>query len=349
LLKSQFSKFTLKFKFEAGTSRGVLTEKDSYFIKIWDKDKSVFGLGEAGPLFGLSVEFDANFEELFKHFISLLNTESYDLAQDYAIPSSVKFALEMAILDLNNGGKRLIYDNAFARSETSIPINGLVWMGDKDFMMAQLKEKIDSGYNCIKLKIGAINFTDELDLIKYIRKEYAVEDMIIRVDANGAFGYDVALRNMESLSQLDVHSIEQPIKANQIELMSRLIKESPMPIALDEELIGIRKPSEKLDLLKVLNPHYLVLKPSLHGGLSETQEWIKLAEQNSIKWWITSALESNIGLNAVTQLCANYSNEAHQGLGTGQLYHNNIDSPLEIENGFVKRNPSKNWDLIGLF
>lgn len=351
MIKAQVKKYTLNFKFLAGTSRGTLKTKDSWILKVSDENGNT-GYGEAGPLSGLSSEFG---EDIGKFMIDYLDKfrnlpeEILDIIKsDYEIPSSVKFAMETALIDLINGGGRLIFDNSFSRYESKIPINGLIWMGDFEFMNNQLEEKIKEGYNCIKFKIGAIYFEDEIKLIKSVRDRFSKDEVIIRVDANGAFSFDEALEKMKILSDLDVHSIEQPIKAGTWELMNKFIQKSSLDIALDEELIGIREQSEKSDLLDTIKPDYIVLKPSLHGGIQETKEWIDLAEEREIKWWITSALESNIGLNAIAQLCGEYDNPLHQGLGTGMLYHNNIPSPLEIKRGYISINPEKSWGFSAM-
>jgi o-succinylbenzoate synthase len=345
----EIAKHRLQFKFRAGTSRGVLTHKDSFFIKITDGQRGVSGIGEAGPLSGLSSEFGKDLTPEFKVTLDeiaegeMLLSEKLD--DNYSIPSSVKFAIETALLDLDNGGRRCIFDNDFYSAKKQIPINGLVWMGDMDFMREQIRKKLSEGFNCIKIKIGALNFDDEVSLIRAIRKEFDPEQIVIRVDANGAYDYDQAMKYMDILHSLEVHSIEQPVKAGQWEVMKRVSNESPLPVALDEELINVRTPREQSELLNTIEPQFIVLKPSLHGGLSETQSWINLAEENGINWWITSALESNIGLNAIAQFTARFNNHIHQGLGTGQLYQNNIESPLEIKKGYIQYNKSLGWQL----
>ena len=344
-------KYKLNFKFEAGTSRGVLHAKDSWFVKLYEaKKKETFGIGECGPLPGLSPDLDHDIEQLF-HKISLAISNLDELSYDEVcrlVPShfpAVRFALETALIDLRNGCKRMISDNEFARSNSSIPINGLVWMGDKELMINRIKSKIDEGFDCIKIKVGAINFEDELALLQYIRTHFNSKQVTIRLDANGAFKPERALEKLEQLSAYDIHSIEQPIMQGNRETMRKLCVESPIPIALDEELIGVEDASSKAELLDQIMPAYIILKPTLVGGLSASAEWIDLAESKGIGWWITSALESNIGLNAIAQFTADYPIDMAQGLGTGQLFHNNIPSPLSIKRGKLFYGGQSQWDL----
>ena len=240
----------------------------------------------------------------------------------------------------------MIFDNGFARGEERIPINGLIWMGEKSFMQQQIEEKLKAGFNTIKLKIGAIDFDTELSLLEGIRDQYSTNDITLRVDANGAFTVTDAMHKMEQLAALEIHSIEQPVKPGQFELMKMLCAESPLDIALDEELIGIHTKPEKRALLVEIKPQYIILKPALLGGLLACQEWIEIAESLKIGWWMTSMLEANIGLNAIAQFTAQYKPTLPQGLGTGQLYHNNIDSPLEIRKGELLYNKVKGWAEI---
>ena len=347
-LKAQYYKHTLNFRFDAGTSRGVLKNKDSYFIKIYDENNpDTFGLGEAGPLEGLSLDFGFLAENRLKDIVNDLNSGDYKNFDDLKLElhdfSSVKFALEMAISDLKNGGKRQIFDNSFFNDQRSIKINGLVWMGEKDFMKKQIVDKLESGFDTIKLKIGAIDFETEMELLQFIRKQFSVQVISIRVDANGAFSPDNALEKLNILSDLNIHSIEQPIKINQWEQMAVLCEKSPIPIALDEELIPHY--AQKEELLTTIHPQYIILKPSLMGGMEGAKEWVDAAQNLGINWWLTSALESNIGLNAICQFAAEHNNFLPQGLGTGQLYHNNFDSPLEIQKGEIYYNQNKGWNL----
>lgn len=341
-LKADWCKHTLKFKFTAGTSRGSLKEKTSYFLKLWSNDNpEFFGLGEAGPLFGLSPEFESISTEI-KSLVASINSEG-EIPEN--LSSSLRFALETAQLGLQNLSFDKIYKNQFEEGSAKIPINGLIWMGDASFMRKQISEKLEHGFTTIKLKIGAIDFETEYEIIKELRSQFSASDLSIRVDANGAFSIERAKEVLKLLKEQDVHSIEQPILAGNWEEMAALCENSPTPIALDEELIAVDK---KMRLLEVIQPQYIILKPGLHGGLASTKEWIELAQSKKIGWWITSALESNIGLNAICQFTAQYQDLLPQGLGTGQLYHNNFPSPLKIEKGFISKTGNENWDLSDL-
>ncbi len=352
-ISASYKKLTLQFKFDAGTSRGVLKEKDSWFIKIKDnKNPLVYGIGEAAPLKGLSIDYVPDFEEKLKEVCSLIAaTSSLDAwrqtiaelhLQDYP---SIVFALETAFLDLVNGGRRIIFDTVFSRGEQSIPINGLVWMGEKAFMQKQIEEKLRAGFSCIKIKVGAIDFETELLLIKEIRNRFSEKDISIRLDANGAFNIKEAPGKLHELSKYKIHSIEQPIQQGQPEAMAELCSSSPIPIALDEELIGVKTKEDKIELLDIINPPFIILKPTLLGGINSSREWIELAEARSIKWWFTSALESNIGLNAIAELTSCYPVTIPQGLGTGQIFHNNIESSLVVSLGAINKSPLREWDL----
>lgn len=361
-LKAVFSKHTLHFRFEAGTSRGVLTEKDTYFIKIFDSENpKVFGLGECAPLKGLSCDDRPDFELQLLSICENFNTLELDVfpwniniileqVLDHAYPSVV-FGFETALLDLINGGKRVVFNNAFTRSERALEINGLVWMGNKDFMLRQVREKLDSGYNCIKMKVGAIDFQKELEILDSIRNKYSQHEISLRVDANGAFSMNDVYEKLDKLATYQLHSIEQPIRQNQPELMAEVCKNTPLAVALDEELIGLPDYTDKYRLLKKIMPQYIILKPTLLGGFQQCREWIENANRLKIGWWITSALESNIGLNAIAQFTAEFNNPLPQGLGTGQLYHNNVPSPLEITSGRLHYKPQNDWDIskVGLF
>lgn len=355
-LKVKWLKHTLKFKFEAGTSRGVYTEKDTFFLKIFDSENpSVFGLGEAAPLKGLSIDDLPNFEEILQELCDTFNNLDLEVFEwniniilsqliDDRFPS-IKFGFETALLDVMNGGQRVIFDNDFSKSKKAININGLVWMGSKDFMTAQVNEKLAAGFDTIKMKVGAINFAEELEILSSIRQQFSAEQITLRVDANGAFSPEEAPEKLIQLTNYQIHSIEQPIKQQQPEAMAELCENSPLPIALDEELIGVSDYVQKMQLLKKLKPTYIILKPTLLGGLQHCREWIEIASRLHIGWWMTSALESNIGLNAISQFTAEYKNPLPQGLGTGSLYHNNIASPLLVENGKLNYQANVGWDL----
>jgi O-succinylbenzoate synthase len=354
-LRVQYCKHTLNFKFDAGTSRGVLKNKDSFYLKIFHQNEPErFGVGEAGPLKGLSIDFGEMAENKLQEVVLQINENEFEYTDIVKIVNnlrnypSVLFALETALADLNYGGKRKIFDNNFFNHQKEMVINGLIWMGEKDFMSAQIEKKLQEGYDTIKMKIGAIDFDTEIGLLKSIRANFTSKEVTLRVDANGAFDQSDVLKKLEILSELDIHSIEQPVKQGQIELMAELCEKSPVPIALDEELIGVTEPEEKKKLLKTITPPYIILKPSLMGGFQGSKEWIEEAEKQGIKWWMTSALESNIGLNAICQFTAEFNNPLPQGLGTGQLYTNNVSSPLQIKRGKISYNPSESWDLSHL-
>lgn len=349
-IKVSYKKHKLNFKFDAGTSRGVLKSKTTYFIQI-RKDDKILGLGEAAPLYGLSIDKPENFEEKLQVSCEKLEDLLADNAQDINISAiipqdfpAIRFGLEMALLDYHQGLNRIYYKSGFITGANAIPINGLIWMSDKTSMLGQIKSKLESGYKCIKIKIGAINFEEECELLAFIRKQFGPDDITIRVDANGAFKPEHALEKLKILSDFNLHSIEQPIAANNHKWMKVLCEQSPLAIALDEELIGVFDGKKQL-LLEEINPQYIILKPSLLGGFKATDEWISYAKSMNIGWWITSALESNIGLNAIAQYTAQLPYESFQGLGTGQLFHNNIPSPLTIEEGELYYSPNLNWDL----
>ncbi len=353
-IKLEYKSKTLNFNLPAGTSRGILTQKKIWLLKVYHPEMSFeYGIGEVAPLEKLSIDWEIDMEvelnSLSKN-IALNNLPSseqevFDLAQAMVsnkLPS-LRFGLETALLDLLHGGKREIFQNDFYNSEQEIPINGLVWMGDKSFMKKQIDEKIMLGFKCIKIKIGALDFELELELLKYIRASYNPDELTLRVDANGAFSTQKALLKLKKLEAFDLHSIEQPIMPKQTMAMQLLCVKSKIPIALDEELIGVFGSDAKSELLDDINPQYIILKPTLLGGFRETSEWIALAEQRNIGWWITSALESNIGLNAICQFTANYNKNSHQGLGTGMLYENNIESPLTIVGESILYSQKKDW------
>ena len=332
-MKARFYKQTFQFKFDAGTSRGVLREKSSWFLEVWNEDKpEVKGIGECSVITGLSPDYqnDAQYESKLEELCENFDTDVNDWP-------SIKFGLETALLNLEAAESECYFKNSFFTGEQHIPINGLVWMGDESFMKQQIEDKLAAGFSTIKMKIGAIDLDTELKLLRSIRDQYSSEEITLRVDANGAFSPEDAERVLAELSRLEVHSIEQPIKTGQWDDMARLCSESPIPIALDEEMIGVNLSQDKIKLLDNIDPHFIILKPSLHGGISGTSEWIKLANERQIDWWITSALESNVGLNAICQFTANYDNPLPQGLGTGSLYTNNNPSALVVENAHIYR------------
>ncbi len=331
-MKYDIEKRTLHFKQPAGTSRGVYTTRKIWLVNLSDGER--LGVGECAPLPDLSCDAmeDGRYEEILGQFCQRLcetGEIDYEAMRDYP---SMLFGLEMAEAALRQAQGPL-FDTAFSRGEVGIPINGLVWMGNYDEMLQRMEEKLEKGFRCVKLKIGAIDFDRELDLIKRIRDRFSFHEVELRVDANGAFEFDEALYKLELLSQYNIHSIEQPIKKGQWAYMAELCRESPLPIALDEELIGVNDPEIKCHMLNVIKPRYIVLKPSLHGGMMGCREWTDAAKEIGIGSWITSALESNIGLNAIAQFTSYvYGDDITmpQGLGTGQLFTDNIDMGLEI-------------------
>ena len=330
--KLSFEKKTFVFKRPSGTSRGILTEKHAWFLTVSESDNpEITGIGECSIIPGLSPDFVSfeTYEAKLTRFCA--NPEEEDLSEW----PSIKFGWESALLDLKSGRKRFYFDNAFSRRETSLPINGLIWMGDEAFMREQIEDKLAAGFTTIKMKIGAIDFETEIKLLQSIRDRYSEDEITLRVDANGAFSPAEAPKKLSALHRLRIHSIEQPIKAGQWDEMKNLCRSTPLPIALDEELIGIYSTQAKELLLDRIRPQFIILKPSLHGGISGTQEWIALAEERQIPWWMTSALESNIGLEVICQLAGNYRNELPQGLGTGSLYVENEPSDLVVENGRI--------------
>ncbi len=336
-MKIDIEECVLHFKQPAGTSRGVYTERRIWLVTARDGDSS--GVGECAPLPDLSCDAldNVRYREVLRGFCDEVERTGkipYDALRDYP---SMLFGLETAILDLTTHRSPLtasrLFDTPFARGEQGILINGLVWMGTYEEMLQRMEEKLAQGFRCVKLKIGAIDFDKELDLVKRIRRRFSHHEVELRVDANGAFSYDDALYKLELLSQYNIHSIEQPIRAGQWFYMSELCRESPLPIALDEELIGINDADQKRQMLNIIRPRYIILKPSLHGGMAGIREWVGIARDMGIGSWITSALESNVGLNAVAQLCADIYGEhitLPQGLGTGKLFTDNIPMPLEI-------------------
>ncbi len=359
-LNASFTKKTFHFNFRARTSRGTMLERDSWFIKIADTTRTgPYGIGEAAPLPGLSIELDDRFEENMAQLVQQFNAAKYT-AEHFTVGDPVKceqvlseringlrkypsilFAFETALLDLKGGGKKVLFNNSFTAGNP-IDINGLIWMSGLDMTLQQIEIKIQEGFNCIKLKVGGIDFEKECDILQYVRRKYFKMDISIRLDANGAFKSEDAMFKLHQLSKFDIHSIEQPIKAGLPE-MADICKNSPIRVALDEELIGFNDPDMKQSLLERTKPNFIVLKPSLHGGLSGSQAWIDLAEKMGIGWWMTSALESNIGLNAIAQFTGQFNTSLHQGLGTGTIYEDNFESPLQAKSGKISLKTGKNW------
>lgn len=342
-MKATYQKYTLQFKQASGTSRGILRTKETYFLKIIDEDK--IGIGECAVFKGLSYDDVPNYEQKLHWLCNNINENFNFLLQELTEFPSIQFGLEQAILSLKSVNLFELFPSKFTESKDAISINGLIWMGTESFMKQQIKDKLKSGFTVIKMKIGAIDFKTEIALLKNIRKEYSLKEIGLRVDANGAFSPKNALEKLKILSELEIHSIEQPIKQGQFDEMAALCEKTPIPIALDEELIGVFDVTKRQEMLQIIKPQYIILKPSLVGGFKSSEEWIKLAENQQIGWWITSALESNVGLNAIAQWTYNLQTKMPQGLGTGSLFINNIESPLEVKSGKLHYNNTINWNL----
>ncbi len=342
-MKAYYKKHLLCFKQPGGTSRGVLTHKETWFIFLEDENQT--GIGECGLFRGLSCDDVPEYERVLNWTCNNVHLGIHILWDKLKDFPSIQFGIEQAFQSLKSESSFVLYPSQFTKGEKAIPINGLIWMGDQGFMKEQIAQKVESGFTCIKMKIGALDFEKELKLLKIIRKSFSREQIELRVDANGAFHPDEALFKLEELAALDIHSIEQPLKQGQWPLMAKLCKETPLDIALDEELIGIKTVTEKEKLLQTIKPQYIILKPSLIGGWRGSEEWISIADTLGISWWVTSALESNIGLNAIAQWTYRLNSSMYQGLGTGGLFTNNIDSPLLVKNGCLTYDPDKKWKL----
>ena len=340
-MTANYQQYFLNFKRPSGTSRGIMTTKETWFVKIEDNGK--MGIGECAILRGLSCDDRPNYEDKIKWVCDNIGIGSKVLLKALTEWPSIRFGVEMAFRSIQSQSPYQLFPSEFTDGNDAISINGLVWMGDEAFMRQQIKEKIESGFNCIKLKIGAIDFQTELDILRSIRDEFSVSDVELRVDANGAFLPREALEQLKRLSEFHIHSIEQPIKPKQFEAMAQLCEQSPIAIALDEELIAVHSKEERQRILQTIKPQFIILKPSLVGGFQGSQIWIDLAEQENIGWWITSALESNIGLNAIAQWTYTHDNSMPQGLGTGGLFTNNFPSPLTVKNGNLHYDKSKDW------
>lgn len=337
-LQAKISQHILKFRKPAATSRGIYSERVIYILTIWNTaNPQIKGMGECAPLKGLSIDDVPEYEQILQKLVSQINQNKATEDFDFDNYPSIKFGLETALLDLKFGGKKIIYQNFYAIGRQGLPINGLIWMDSITEMKQEVLEKIEKGFDCIKIKIGALNFEEECELLHFIRKHKKGKQIILRVDANGAFQPDEALDKLKALKPFNLHSIEQPVKSKQIDLMAELCIKSPVPIALDEELIGYKSENEFETLLSRVKPQFIVLKPNLVGGFVQCEKWIKVAESFKIGWWITSALEGNIGLNAIAQYTANFNPKIHQGLGTGNLYVNNMPPYTKIEKGYLWR------------
>lgn len=339
MLEARWCRYRLQFRFLAKTSREEMREKDTYFVKIYDPAApEIYGIGECGLFRGLSADDIPDYEDY-------LSRACAAPLQSLPEMSSIRMGFETALADFNNGATRTVFNSAWQSGGNGITINGLIWMGDKPTMLSLVREKIERGFKILKLKIGGIDFEEELSILRLIRDSYSERDLEIRLDANGSFKPSEALQRLDRLSRFNIHSIEQPIAARQIESMSLICRESPIPVALDEELIGFRNDSEMESLLEVIRPQYIILKPTLCGGFERSDKWIEIAESKGIGWWATSALESNIGLNAIAQWISSKNNPMAQGLGTGELYYNNIPSPLFMSADKLEYDINATWQI----
>lgn len=333
-MRAHFKKYILQFKHASGTSRGVLTTKETYILEVSEEGK--IGIGECAIFRGLSYDDVPEYEEKLNWLCQNINQDFEILKNELSHFPSIIFGLEQALLNLKNG-LDLYFPSDFTTGKDSIKINGLIWMGNAEFMQSQIEEKLEKGFDCIKLKIG-VDWNSEKKIIKKLRQKFPAEKLELRVDANGAFSYEEAKIVLQELAELKIHSIEQPIKKSEIRspksedsLMAKLCAVTPTPIALDEELIGIIDYEEKKKLLETIKPQYIILKPALVGGFSGSDDWISIAKELGINWWITSALESNIGLNAICQYTYTKKNSLPQGLGTGALFTNNFETNLNLK------------------
>ncbi|WP_064966943.1 o-succinylbenzoate synthase [Tenacibaculum ovolyticum] len=343
MIKATYHKHLLKFKQASGTSRGILRTKETWFIKLSKDNKQ--GFGECGLFRGLSIDDTPNYEEKLKWVCENINQGLEILLLETTHFPSIQFGLEQAFLSLQADNPFELFPSDFTKGKQNIPINGLIWMGDKSFMQQQIKDKLAQGFSTIKMKIGAIDFDTEINLLKSIRNQFSAEEITLRVDANGGFTPNDALEKLKRLSELEIHSIEQPIKQGQWQEMASLCEKTALPIALDEELIGVFTSKEKEKCIQTIKPQYIILKPSLVGGFKGSKEWISIAKNYKADNWITSALESNVGLNAIAQFTHILNNPLPQGLGTGGLFTNNFSSPLEVSNGSLGYNKQKEWEF----
>ena len=341
-MKAIYKRYILNFKRPGGTSRGILTQKETWLLIL--KDKTKYGIGECALFRGLSYDDTPSYEDQLKWVCENIHLGETKLLKLLVKYPSIQFGIEQAFLSLKSKDPFILFPSEFTRIKASIEINGLIWMGKEQSMREQIAQKIAQGFRCIKMKIGALDFDKEIALLRAIREEYTQAEVTLRVDANGAFNFKEANEKLKILSGLDIHSIEQPIKPGQPTQMRALCNNSPLPIALDEELIGVFGVTEKALLLQTIQPQYIILKPSLVGGFAGCREWINLAEELGIGWWVTSALESNIGLNAIAQWTFTLKQKLPQGLGTGSLFTNNFESPLMVTKGNLIYNNQRHWE-----
>lgn len=341
-MKASYKRYVLNFRRPGGTSRGILRTRETWFICLEHKGR--IGYGECALFKGLSYDDVPTYESKLAWACANIEFGKAALLRALIGFPSIQFGLEQAFLSFSSVDPFVLFPSGFTKSNFDIPINGLIWMGSPDNMKEQIEKKIAAGFTCLKLKIGALDFEQELNVLRSIRSKYSQKDIEIRVDANGAFQPKEALEKLKVLSTLEIHSIEQPIAPGNTEVMMDLCAKTPLPIALDEELIGILKASEKKSMLQRIQPQFIILKPSLVGGFEGCREWITLADKLKIGWWITSALESNIGLNAIAQWTYTLNNTMPQGLGTGTLFTNNIKSPLKVANGALSYTDHNAWN-----
>lgn len=342
MIKARVSRIDLQFITPGQTSRGTLNSKPSWFFILEHNGYS--GVGECSVIAGLSPEYPDGYEQKIFEIAEKINSGVVPSLDDLDEFPSIRFGLETALLDLQHESAGILFPSAFTRGEKGIPINGLIWMGNKQEMQSRIREKLDQGFRVLKLKVGALDFDEEISLLRNIRNQFKPADLEIRLDANGAFSVNDAPEKLKQLSDFHIHSIEQPIKAGQWEAMAEICHTSPLPVALDEELIGIINTIIKEKMLDTIKPQYIILKPSLIGGLQKSREWIDIAAAKNIGWWATSALESNVGLNAIAQWVFTLNPEMVQGLGTGQVFSNNIDSPLELSGPLLYHRVNVSWD-----
>ncbi len=356
MIQATWKELTLTPRFPLGTSKGMINARTVWYLIAWDADRpQIRGIGEAALFPGHSKEFPADVRTKLVELCADTSDWEQRLNNDLVDVPSVRFAVEQCLRDLSVSGSKILFPSDFTLGRKSIPINGLVWMGDKAMMKQRIRDKatmrerikaqIDGGNRCVKMKIGGIGIADELQLLTDVRREYSAKELTLRVDANGAFTSGNVMPVLERLAELEVESIEQPVPPGLYEAMAELCAKTPLPIALDEDLIGINSAEAKTDLLNHVKPQYIVIKPSMVGGWKAAREWIDLAQERNIKWWITSALESSIGLNAIAQWAATLGVSIPQGLGTGSVYSNNIPSPLTVEDGALRYRPEVPWQL----
>lgn len=340
MLNAFYKPYQLQFTQPVLTSRGQMMVKNGYYLVV--SNQHCTGLGECSFIEGLSIDDLDKYEHTLNLLCQAIQAGNVDEEKLLTNFPSIRFGYQTAMLDLKNGGNKILFPSQFTTGKKQIAINGLVWMGQQDFMLEQINKKIAGGFSCIKIKVGAIPFAEEIALLQFIRSKFPADVIEIRLDANGAFGPTEVFEKLDALAKFQIHSIEQPIKPKQLMAMQHVCRNSPIPVALDEELIGIPE-TDMHELLDTIKPAYIILKPSLLGGLAICDTWIEKAEEKNIKWWATSALESNIGLNAIAQWVAAKNHLMVQGLGTGSLYTNNISSPLYISNGTLGFNPTISW------